>query len=454
MKTKVLLGLAAILIPVFLLVTTHKNAKNRPSDLRDAPKDYSDGAIGSLNPSDIPVPQLRHSSNVPNRSIIGENTMTDYYKVNRSLQELADSTVALVKKSSLCYDKKTKRYKALKSIIGERQHYSSGTDFYGQAVLSFCSGALVSPHMILTAGHCVSPDPEAEYLYFKNFYVVFGWKAENENTFPDSFDAKDVYTVRKIYAKEQSNLMAASFRIEDNILNKYMDYALLLLDRPVYDKEPLAIDRTGTLPVRKAKVFTIGYPKGMSVKITDPEEAGIHKSGDNMIYTDIDCFGGNSGGPVFDAHTRRIIGILVTGDVRENEIVLNTSVEIPYKVVETGEAINFSIRKALLPDKNGVLVTGLEIPRIIYNQLREDDKVNHLFYDTQKVVFIDRDAKIYNNSLEYELLSIVGFKEYQAKPAKFKYLEDFMRGAGVQRILPQIERLVPLTDNEKGAVRQ
>jgi hypothetical protein len=62
MKTKVLFGLAVIVIPVFLWVTAHKNTQNRPPDFRDAPADEQlqellpAGQLGSQ--FELPVPQV------------------------------------------------------------------------------------------------------------------------------------------------------------------------------------------------------------------------------------------------------------------------------------------------------------------------------------------------------------------------------------------------------------
>jgi hypothetical protein len=55
--------------------------------------------------------------------------------------------------------------------------------------------------------------------------------------------------------------------------NRYQDYSLLQLDRPVQGGAPLVLDRTGEFLIAGNKVFLAGYPMGMSVKITDPDDA-------------------------------------------------------------------------------------------------------------------------------------------------------------------------------------
>lgn len=75
---------------------------------------------------------------------------------------------------------------------------------------------------------------------------------------------------------------------------------------------PLAVSRkpaaVGT------KVTAIGYPSGLPVKIAG--NAKVRKvTSDGYFVSDVDTFGGSSGGPVFNTATFKIEGVLVRGGV-------------------------------------------------------------------------------------------------------------------------------------------
>ena len=72
---------------------------------------------------------------------------------------------------------------------------------------------------------------------------------------------------------------------------------------------------------------------GMSVKITDPNDSQIYKLGKNIFTTDLDSFGGNSGGPVFDSYTKRIIGVIVTGNKNEIIYTLNKDLKLSFSAI-------------------------------------------------------------------------------------------------------------------------
>ncbi|MCG2724712.1 MAG: serine protease [Elusimicrobia bacterium] len=88
------------------------------------------------------------------------------------------------------------------------------------------------------------------------------------------------------------------------------NYALLRLDRKVSGHTPLAINRDQNLKVG-TKLFVIGYPNGLPVKIAGNAE--IRSVHNDYFAANLDTFRGNSGSPVFNAETYLIEGILVDG---------------------------------------------------------------------------------------------------------------------------------------------
>lgn len=424
-----------------------------PLDLRDAPASAFEslaGSAGGADIPDIPEPQAVRARNqgggtFQNIAIYGDNTITDYYKVDRSLRQLADSTVALVKKDSLILDEATGRYKPLSvSTIGEGRGHGADTAFHDQPVLSFCSGALVSRDLVLTAGHCVSSEA-GDSKRFDNIYAVFGWKAGGEGDFAESFDRRDVYSVRRVYVRELKDLSDPSFRDLNNYYDGYKDYALLFLDRAAEGKSPLSVDRSGLLSAQGAKVFTIGYPMGMAVKITGPEDASIHRVGRSILATDIDAFGGNSGGPVFDSATRRITGILVTADSRQEELVLNRDLDVPYVI---SEELGGSIRGSSERNEAGELRRRLEIGREAFEYLSALPATSSLFRTAESRLVITRSGRIFLGDIKARLVMAAGFRDFTLRPARFERLEGLGGATGTQRLL-HLEQLIPLTSEEQ-----
>jgi hypothetical protein len=109
----------------------------------------------------------------------------------------------------------------------------------------------------------------------------------------------DVYQGALILAREEDEDTGA-------------DWALVRLARPVRHREPLPIRTSGKVADGRA-IFVVGHPNGLPTKL-----AGGAKVRDNRrrayFVANLDTYGGNSGSPVFDARSRKVEGILVSGE--------------------------------------------------------------------------------------------------------------------------------------------
>ena len=156
--------------------------------------------------------------------------------------------------------------------------------------MSSCSGFLVEPNKIVTAGHCIKKDQDcARYKW------VFDYKLNSATQKEIKVSETSVYSCSKIISRKYDGVV---------------DYALIELDRDVTGRTPLKYRKHGNI-YREEQVFTIGHPKGLPTKIADG--ALVKKIGDNHFKTNLDSYAGNSGSAVFNAETEEVEGILVKG---------------------------------------------------------------------------------------------------------------------------------------------
>ena len=101
--------------------------------------------------------------------------------------------------------------------------------FKDQPTASFCTGFVVGPDLIATAGHCILSENDLEVTYF-----IFGFIMEDETTPVTSFDASQVYTGIELVGRQ---------------LFGDVDYAVVRTDRMITapGAESLEIRRDGVV---------------------------------------------------------------------------------------------------------------------------------------------------------------------------------------------------------------
>ena len=90
------------------------------------------------------------------------------------------------------------------------------------------------------------------------------------------------------------------------------DVFIYELDRPL-DRPILEWKKSSSLKVRN-EVYMIGHPSGIPKKIA-VNASIIENKHAQYFYTSLDSFQGNSGSPVFDFNSHKVIGILVSGEL-------------------------------------------------------------------------------------------------------------------------------------------
>ena len=218
-----------------------------------------------------------------------------------------------------------------------------------------CSGFLVAPDLLVTAGHCVWGHvscAENKWIFdFRNDFIYNGGN-------PDLafVSTEDVYGCKEIvnrkYARETTK----------------NDFALIRLDRPVTDREPLKFRTKGKIK-DDSEIVMIGFPLGLSAKIS--YQAKIIEN-DNPFYmkTNLDSFTGNSGSPVFNKKTGIVEGILVRGELDFNSHASDDCYEVK-KCLETGEGCEGEdvTRITVIPE----LVPGMTPPEIVLPEEPDDE---------------------------------------------------------------------------------
>lgn len=179
-------------------------------------------------------------------------------------------------------------------------NFDENVKFLDQPTAANCTGFLVAPQILVTAGHCINSMEDADQWYWLFDYTnSMKWNLEGNYV---TIDLNNLY--------ETSEILGSKFEGEED--DELEDYAVLQLDRVVQNRLPYRI-RTSGDPSLSTNVYTIGSPTGLPLKISIDSEV-IEEGNDYWFKTDIDAFPGNSGGPVFDPNGY-IEGILVRGAV-------------------------------------------------------------------------------------------------------------------------------------------
>lgn len=230
--------------------------------------------------------------------IYGKDNRQDFYEVTSSLhRKLALSTAGMV---DVRHFKKSSRENFFDleytDTLETSMNVCPSEAFSQQHLAPNCSGFLVSPDTLVTAGHCYKSGQKPEEAC-KGSAWLFGYEMKSPSHDPTRDIPKDnVYLCKKVMAVE---------------LNGTMDYAVIKLDRPVVGREPLKFRNAGKI-ADSTSLVVIGHPTGLPTKIS-PAGKVTKNTQATTFSTTLDTFAGNSGSAVFDAQTGVIEGILIQG---------------------------------------------------------------------------------------------------------------------------------------------
>lgn len=217
----------------------------------------------------------------------------------------ARATASVIKASSVtAIPNQDKSFIATKTY-GTDPDFCPDERFIGQATASFCTGFFVGEDIIVTAGHCVNQTNVKDRVFLFDYAL----NTENENL------GRLVVENSKLYRGKE--LIGWSYdRFDDEV----PDWAIVRVDRPITDREAVKLRSEGKIAA-DTSVYVLGNPSGLPLKFAD--DATV-KGNSNSAYflSNLDTYGGNSGGPVFNANTHEVEGILVRGG-KDFELLIN-----------------------------------------------------------------------------------------------------------------------------------
>ena len=252
--------------------------------------------------------------------IYGEDNRQEVFEASEAHQLLAKSTASMVGVDKMTRDPakpglvqfdqhtlkdwleggdKTEAEKLFSSSVqkaaAEGVSFCDGTRFIEQSNPAMCSGFLIAPDLIVTAGHCVELEN-----FCQNYQWVFDFKLDKD-TKRAGIDIKEenIYKCKKVVSNTLNNLLN-------------LDYGMIQLDRPVTGRDPLEM-RNDLKLNDKQSLLVIGNPSGLPTKVAAGAavRSNFHP---NYFSANLDTFQGNSGSAVFNADSGVVEGILVRGE--------------------------------------------------------------------------------------------------------------------------------------------
>ena len=176
--------------------------------------------------------------------------------------------------------------------FGASYNLCPGERFRDQPTGAFCTGFLVEPNVIATAGHCVNADNVTDVRF------VFGFRMRDATTAETIINNSEIYR----------GLSLIGHQLDGN----GADWCLVRIDRSVTNHRVARVRRSGRIGDNQ-RLHVIGHPAGLPTKFAD--SASVRDNDTHAFFVaNLDTYGGNSGSPVFNSDSHEVEGILVRGE--------------------------------------------------------------------------------------------------------------------------------------------
>ena len=231
------------------------------------------------------------------RAIWGEDDRIDFFQItDEQIKENANCVAAICLKKDLTNTNNGFTLLRVKNY-GTVFNLCSHEPFRNQPIAAsrLCTGFLVKEDVIATVGHCADEKNVAELR------IVFGFQMLNPFTPVTRVPQKNIYKgvkiIHRVYDPKGSGA----------------DWELIKLDRKVVGQPVVKL--SGQAIYRDQPVYILGHPCGLPLKYASG--AQVRDITDACFSADLNVYCGNSGSPVFDGKTHKVIGIVVRGDTQD-----------------------------------------------------------------------------------------------------------------------------------------
>lgn len=230
--------------------------------------------------------------------VYGQDDRKDVYQVSNSLHlTLAKSTAGMVRKSMFVKGASATSFDLKNTVTLERaENICASEKFSQQPLAPICSGFLIGPDTLVTAGHCYNSFDTVENVC-RDFAWVFDYEMKSASSNPTkNISIANIYNCKSVVSVQRDNLY---------------DFTIIKLDRKVVGRAPLKVRTSGKI-ANTASLVVIGHPTGLPTKISANGKLTFNSEA-TRFSTTLDTFHGNSGSAVFDAKTGQVEGILIMG---------------------------------------------------------------------------------------------------------------------------------------------
>ena len=227
--------------------------------------------------------------------IYGVDNRKDFYELeNPKLKELSKAVAFQVQRHrELSGWKFLKRWTILTDSFYNKNVCSDQDFSYQPAMLNNCTGVLVGPKLLLTAGNCMTE----HYCWNDLYYWMFNYSLKSKDNFSNKRLRKNFYTCKKVIKRVYDPKNANS-------------YTLLELNKVVEGVKPVKVNFNDNLSIGD-ELITMGHIDGLPLKIAPDSQ--VKDMNEKLFILNSDIAGSSKGSPVFNAQTYELEAIQIYG---------------------------------------------------------------------------------------------------------------------------------------------